>query len=271
MTSFCRRSLERLQDAASDADVIARFGGDEFVILQAPIKSLDQADALAKHALDALSGTYDLNGHEVVVSGSIGIAVAESRIDADQLLQNADMALYHAKSEGRGTWCWFEEKMEARAQARRNLEIDLRSALASDLLELHYQPLFNLKTRRILTCEALLRWPHHQRGMIAPCEFIPLAEETGLIVEIGNRVLYKACVECQRWPGDTAVAVNFSPIQFERSDVPAIVRETLDATKLPANRLEIEITESTLLRDSSRTIADLRGWSAIHNIARLLD
>ena len=248
----------RLQDAASDADVIARFGGDEFVILQAPIKSLDQADALAKHALDALSGTYDLNGHEVVVSGSIGIAVAESRIDADQLLQNADMALYHAKSEGRGTWCWFEEKMEARAQARRNLEIDLRSALASDSLELHYQPLFNLKTRRISTCEALLRWPHHQRGMIAPCEFIPLAEETGLIVEIGNRVLYKACVECQRWPDDTAVAVNFSPIQFERSDVPAIVRETLDATKLPANRLEIEITESTLLRDSSRTIADLR-------------
>ena len=122
----------RLQDAASDADVIARFGGDEFVILQAPIKSLDQADALAKHALNALSGTYDLNGHEVVVSGSIGIAAAESRIDADQLLQNADMALYHAKSEGRGTWCWFEEKMEARAQARRNLEIDLRSALASE-------------------------------------------------------------------------------------------------------------------------------------------
>ena len=128
----------------------------------------------------------------------------------------------------------------------------------SDSLELHYQPLFNLKTRRISTCEALLRWPHHQRGMIAPCEFIPLAEETGLIVEIGNRVLYKACVECRRWPDDTAVAVNFSPIQFERSDVPAIVRETLDATKLPANRLEIEITESTLLRDSSRTIADLR-------------
>ena len=145
------------------------------------------------------------------------------------------------------------------AQARRNLEIDLRSALASESLELHYQPLFNLKTRRISTCEALLRWPHHQRGMIAPCEFIPLAEETGLIVEIGNRVLYKACLECRRWPGDTAVAVNFSPIQFERSDVPAIVRETLDATKLPANRLEIEITESTLLRDTSRT---MRGFTS---------
>ena len=148
--------------------------------------------------------------------------------------------------------------MEAHAQARRNLEIDLRDALVSDFLELYYQPLFNLKTKRISTCEALLRWPHHQRGMISPCEFIPLAEETGLIVEIGNQVLYKACVECRRWPGDTSVAVNFSPIQFERSDVPAFVRETLDATKLPANRLEIEITESTLLRDTSRTIADLR-------------
>ena len=218
-----RAVARRLQEAASDADVIARFGGDEFIILQAPMSLFDQADALAKHALNALSGTYDLDGHEVAVSGSIGIAAAESRIDADQLLQNADMALYHAKSGRRGTWCWFE-KMEARAQARRNLEIDLHSALTSGSLELHYQPLFNLKSRRISTCEALLRWPHHQRGMIAPCEFIPLAEETGLIVEIGNRVLYKACVECQRWPDDTAVAVNFSPIQFERSDVPAIVQ-----------------------------------------------
>ena len=248
----------RLRDAARDADVIARFGGDEFVILQAPIKSLDQAEALAIRVLNALSGTYDLNGHKVVVSASIGIAAAKSQTDPDQLLQNADMALYQAKSEGRGTWRWFEAKMETRAQARRSLEIDLRNALESDLLELYYQPLFNLKTRRISTCEALLRWPHLQRGMISPTEFIPLAEETGLIVEIGNQVLYKACLECQRWPGDTAVAVNFSPIQFERSNVPALVRETLAATKLPANRLEIEITELTLLRDTSRTVADLR-------------
>jgi EAL domain-containing protein (putative c-di-GMP-specific phosphodiesterase class I) len=168
------------------------------------------------------------------------------------------MALYQAKSQGRGTWCWFEDKMEVSAQARRNLEIDLRNALESDSLELYYQPLFNLKTKRIPTCEALLRWPHHQRGMISPAKFIPLAEETGMIVEIGNQVLYKACLECRRWPGDIAVAVNFSPIQFERSNVPALVRETLDTTKLPANRLEIEITESTLLRDTSRTLADLR-------------
>ena len=115
--------------------------------------------------------------------------------------------------------------------------------LSSGLLELYYQPLFNLKTKRIVTREELLRWPHHQRGMISPTEFIPLAEDTGLIVEIGKRVLHKACAECRRWPGNTAVAVNFSPIQFERSNVPALVRETLDATKLAASRLEIEITE----------------------------
>ena len=252
------RVAKRLQEAAPNADIIARFGGDEFVILQTSITSIDQAEALATRVLNALSGTYDLNGFEVVVSGSIGIAAAKSRTDPDQLLQNADMALYQAKSEGRGTWCWFEDKMEISAKARRNLEIDLRNALENNALELYYQPLFNPKSKRISTCEALLRWPHSKRGMISPAEFIPIAEETGLIVEIGNRVLYNACVECRRWPGNTAVAVNFSPIQFERSNLPAIVRETLEATQLPANRLEIEITESTLLRDTSRTVADLR-------------
>jgi len=248
---------ERLQTSIRDADVIARFGGDEFVILQAPIKSLDEAEALATRALNALAGTYDLDGHKVVVTASMGIAVAKNRIDPDQFLRNADMALYRAKSEGRGTWRWFEAKMEATAQARRTLELDLRNALESEAFELYYQPLFNLKTRRILACEALLRWPHLERGMISPGEFMLVAEEMGLIVEIGNQVLYRACLECRRWPGDTAVAVNLSLIQFDRSNVPAVVRETLAATNLPAHRLEIEITESTLLRDTKRTRADL--------------
>jgi predicted signal transduction protein with EAL and GGDEF domain len=192
-----------------------------------------------------------------VVTASIGIAVAKNRIDPEQFLRNADMALYQAKSDGRGTWRWFEAKMEATAQARRNLELDLRNALESEAFELYYQPLFNLKTRRIETCEALLRWPHHERGMVSPAEFIPVAEEMGLIVEIGNQVLYKACLECRRWPGDTAVAVNLSSIQFDRSNVPALVRETLAATNLAPHRLEIEITESTLLQDTKRTRADL--------------
>jgi len=248
---------ERLQNSIRDADVISRFGGDEFVILQAPIKSLEQCEALATRVLDALAGTYDLDGHKVAVTASIGIAVAKSRIDPEQFLRNADIALYQAKSEGRGTWRWFEAKMEASAQARRALEFDLRKATESEDFELYYQPLFNLKTRRIETCEALLRWPHHERGMVSPAEFIPVAEEMGLIVEIGNQVLSKACLECRRWPGDTAVAVNLSSIQFDRSNVPALVRETLAATNLPAHRLEIEITESTLLQNTRRTRADL--------------
>jgi diguanylate cyclase (GGDEF)-like protein len=247
----------RLRENIRDADVISRFGGDEFVILQAPIASLERCEAMANRVLETLSGTYDLDGHKVVVTASIGIAVAKNRIDPEQFLRNADIALYQAKSDGRGTWRWFESKMEASAQARRALEFDLRTATESEDFELYYQPLFNLKTRRIESCEALLRWPHKERGMVSPAEFIPVAEEMGLIVEIGNQALYKACLECRRWPGETAVAVNLSSIQFDRSNVPALVRETLAATDVPPHRLEIEITESTLLRNTRRTRADL--------------
>jgi diguanylate cyclase (GGDEF)-like protein/PAS domain S-box-containing protein len=248
---------KRLIDVTRDADVIARFGGDEFVVLQAPMTSPDQSETLAECILTALGGTYDLDGHKVVVTASIGIAIAKSQIDPDQFLRNADMALYRAKSEGRGTWRWFEASMEARAQARRTLELDLRHALETEAFELHYQPLFNLKTRRILTCEALLRWPHAARGMVPAAEFIPVAEEMGLIVEIGKQVLHKACLECLKWPGATSVAVNLSPMQFSRSNVPALVRDVLAATKLSASRLEIEITESTILQDTTRTRHDL--------------
>jgi len=244
---------KRLIDVTRDAGVIARFGGDEFVVLQAPMTSPDQSETLAECMLTALGGTYDLDGHKVVVTASIGIAIAKSQIDPDQFLRNADMALYRAKSEGRGTWRWFEASMEARAQARRTLELDLRHALETEAFELHYQPLFNLKTRRILTCEALLRWPHAARGMVPAAEFIPVAEEMGLIVEIGKQVLHKACLECLKWPGATSVAVNLSSMQFSRSNVPALVRDVLAATKLSASRLEIEITESTILQDTIRT------------------
>jgi diguanylate cyclase (GGDEF)-like protein len=253
----------RLRENIRDVDVISRFGGDEFVILQAPVKSPDECEALADRVIDVLSGTYDLDGHKVVVTASIGIAVAKRPIDPEQFLRNADIALYQAKSEGRGIWRWFEAKMEANAQARRTLEFDLRAATEAEEFELHYQPLFNLKTKRIETCEALLRWPHRERGMISPAEFIPVAEEMGLIVEIGNQVLYKACLECRRWPGDTSVAVNLSPIQFDRSNVPALVRETLAATNLAPQRLELEITESALLQNTKRVRADLQQLAEI--------
>ena len=244
---------KRLIDVTRDAGVIARFGGDEFVVLQAPITSPDQSESLAECILTTLGGTYDLDGHKVIVTASVGIAMAKSQIDPDQFLRNADMALYRAKSEGRGTWRWFETSMEARAQARRALELDLRNALETEAFELHYQPLFNLKTRSIPTCEALLRWPHPARGMVPAAEFIPVAEEMGIIVEIGKQVLNKACLECLKWPGGTSVAVNLSSMQFSRSNVPALVRDVLAATNFSPSRLEIEITESTLLQDTKRT------------------
>ncbi len=247
----------RLLEVTRGAGIIARFGGDEFVVLQTPVSSLRQSEDLADCILSTLGGTYDLGGNKVLVTASIGIAIADGPMDTDQFLRNADMALYRAKAEGRGTWRWFEAGMEVRAQARRSLEFDLRTALQTGALDLHYQPLFNLKTRGIATCEALLRWPHPVLGMVPTADFIRVAEEMGIIVEIGKQVLHKACLECLRWSNGTSVAVNLSPIQFSRSDVPALVRDALAATKLPPNRLEIEITESTLLHDTTRTLQQL--------------
>jgi diguanylate cyclase (GGDEF)-like protein len=255
---------ERLRKVVRETDVIARFGGDEFVVLQYPVTSLDQASALAQRMLEGLKGNYEIDGHEVAVSASIGLAIASATdTDADQLLKNSDMALYRAKAENRGTWRWFEAEMEARAQARRSLELDLRTALEAEAFDLYYQPIFDIRTRRILSCEALLRWHHHERGMVSPGEFISVAEEMGIIVEIGQQVLRKACLESRRWPGDTRVAVNLSPIQFSRSNVPATIRQTLAATGLAADRLHIEITESTLLQDTRKTQAALRQLESI--------
>jgi EAL domain-containing protein (putative c-di-GMP-specific phosphodiesterase class I) len=173
------------------------------------------------------------------------------------------MALYRAKAECRGTWRFFKSEMEADAQARRNLELDLRNALENDAFEIYYQPIFDLKTREIVACEALLRWPHPERGMIPPTEFIPVAEEMGLIVELGNQVLRKATLECKKWPSDVRVAVNLSPIQFSRGNIVSFIRETLAAADLSPSRLEIEITETTLLQNTRRN------RSALHQLARL--
>jgi predicted signal transduction protein with EAL and GGDEF domain len=197
---------------------------------------------------------FKISGHEVVVGASIGIALApRDGSDADLLLKNADMALYRAKSDGRRAWRFFEHGMDAVAQARRNLQLDLRGALAAGAFKIHYQPLLNLHTNRISTCEALLRWPHPLRGSISPTEFIPVAEEMGLIVDIGSYVLREACLECAKWPDDVRVAVNMSPIQFRSGNVAEVIRAALAAAELPASRLEIEITESVFLSDTELT------------------
>jgi EAL domain-containing protein (putative c-di-GMP-specific phosphodiesterase class I) len=168
------------------------------------------------------------------------------------------MALYRAKADGRGAWRFFKPEMDVQAQARRGLELDLRNALATNAFRLFYQPLINLKTKRISTCEALLRWPHPERGMVSPAEFIPIAEEMGLIVDIGRWVLREACTECCSWPKDVHVAVNFSPIQFRRGNVPEMIREVLAETGLEPHRLDVEITESVLLQDTQATHAALQ-------------
>jgi diguanylate cyclase (GGDEF)-like protein len=245
---------DRLRTAVRGSDVVARFGGDEFVILQYPLGHPKEAAALAERLVAELAEPYQISGHEVVVGVSIGIALApRDGSNADLLLKNADMALYRAKSDGRRAWRFFEQGMDVMAQARRNLQLDLRNALASNAFKIHYQPLLNLRTKRISTCEALLRWPHPVRGMVSPAEFIPVAEEMGLIVEIGNFVLREACLECAKWPDDVRVAVNMSPIQFRRGNVTDGIREALAAAKLPASRLEIEITESVFLNDTELT------------------
>ncbi|HXL84000.1 MAG TPA: EAL domain-containing protein [Casimicrobiaceae bacterium] len=253
---------DRLRRLVRESDIVARFGGDEFVILQAPVTRREEIDALAKRLVDAIAMPYEIDIHQIVIGASVGIALApEDGDNADALLKNADMALYRAKAEGRAAWCFFEPEMDAQAQARRSLEFDLRDAVLSGAFEVYYQPLLNLKTRRITTCEALLRWPHPTRGMMFPGEFIQVAEEMGLIVEIGNWVLHQACAECMKWPADVCVAVNLSPIQFRRGDVVAVVRHALAASGLPPERLEIEITESALLEDTETTRAALQELS----------
>jgi EAL domain-containing protein (putative c-di-GMP-specific phosphodiesterase class I) len=173
------------------------------------------------------------------------------------------MALYHAKANGRAAWSFFQPEMDVKAQARRALELDLRSALSNREFELHFQPLMNLRTMRVTTCEALLRWRHPKRGMVPPSEFIPVAEDMGLIVEIGEWVLGQACRDCLTWPGDVCVAVNLSPVQVKRGDITEVVAKALTESGLPPSRLEVEITESLLLNDIEAGRAALQQLSLL--------
>jgi len=253
---------DRLRAILRPEDFVARFGGDEFVVFQQNIKSPDEAAGLAHRIVDHLSERYKIDNHLVEIGASVGIAMtAPAGIGADTLMKNADMALYRAKADGRGTFCFFREEMAQTVEARRILELDLRRALANEEFELFYQPLVNLKSGRISTCEALLRWNHPVRGTVSPIDIIPVAEDMGLIVDLGRWILRKACIECMQWPEAVSVAVNFSPQQFHQRDVLSEIRYALEVSGLPANRLEIEITESSLLRNTQLThdvLAQLR-------------
>ncbi|MBR1220806.1 EAL domain-containing protein [Bradyrhizobium sp. U87765 SZCCT0131] len=246
---------DRLREMLRPDDFVARFGGDEFVVFQPRIKSIDDAATLARRIVDRLSEGYEIDQHLVEIGASIGIATTSSSgANVDVLLKNADMALYRAKGDGRGTFCFFREEMAQIVETRRTLELELRHALANEEFELFYQPLVNLKTGRIATCEALLRWNHPERGFVPPSDIIPVAEDMGLIVDLGRWILRKACMECMQWPSAVSVAVNFSSQQFHRRDVLSDVRYALEVSGLPANRLEIEITESSLLRNTQWTL-----------------
>jgi diguanylate cyclase (GGDEF)-like protein len=249
----------RLLGCAREGDTVARLGGDEFAVVQiANSPNASAASAFAGRIVEVLGAPYEIQGHHIVIGASVGIASApEDGNDPDRLLKNADMALYRAKEDGRGNYRFFEAGMDARAQARRLLETELRAALARDEFEVYYQPIHNLEANQIIAFEALVRWNHPLRGMILPTSFIPLAEETGLIVAIGDWVLRRACADAAGWSRDVCVAVNLSPVQFRNPNLVTSVIAALTAAGLPARRLELEITESVLLQDSDATLAKL--------------
>jgi diguanylate cyclase (GGDEF)-like protein len=251
-------AANRLKDVVRETDMIARLGGDEFAVLQTSVEKPEAAGSLAQRIITAINQPYDLDGHQVVVSTSVGVAIApHDGNTTEALLRNADMALYRAKSDGRSTYRYFEPEMDQQLQARRSLEIDLRNAVANGEFKLYYQPQVDAVTERITGCEALLRWSSPTRGMVPPSEFIPLAEEIGLIVPIGEWVLKQACCEAATWSEPVRVAVNLSPAQFKSRSVMQSVINALAVSGLDANRLELEITESVLLHDNEATLATL--------------
>jgi diguanylate cyclase (GGDEF)-like protein len=249
---------ERLRGCTRELDIVARMGGDEFAIIMTQMDQATDAAALSKRIRDSVIRPYQIEGHQIVTDLSIGISVAPmDAVDSHELLRNADMALYDAKADGRGTFRFFEPEMNTRMKVRRELEMDLRKALATEQFELHYQPLVVLETNEVNGFEALLRWHHPTRGMISPADFIPIAEETGLIVPLGEWVLKAACNEAVDWPDHIKVAVNLSPAQLNCRNLVSMVTAALSETGMPPQRLQLEITETVLLQNTFTTLATL--------------
>ena len=255
--ALLRAVTERLLGAVREHDTISRLGGDEFAIIQI-IDSAEEATGLARRIIDAVGEPFELDTHQVVIGTSIGIAIApEDGREPDELLKNADLALYRAKADGRHTYRFFEAEMDARMQARRRLELDLRKALVAGEFELFYQPLVHLASNRITGVEALLRWRHPERGLVSPADFIPVLEEIALIASVGEWILRQACRQAASWPGDIKVAVNLSPLQFKSPNLVTAVRTALTEAGLAPGRLELEITETVLLEESKATLETL--------------
>ncbi|MEW6766447.1 MAG: EAL domain-containing protein [Pseudomonadota bacterium] len=255
---------KRLKSSLREDDSVARLGSDEFAVVQAGVQRPEDVAFTARRLIDAIGEPYLFDGHTIVSGASIGIAIAPGDgDDAERLLKNADMALSRAKSEGHGTFSFFESEMDARAQTRRRIEIDLRDAIENSLLQPFYQPLVDLKSGRITGFEALVRWPHPERGMIPPGDFIPVAEETGLINAVGGLMLRRACMDAAKWPDDVRVAVNLSPLQFRVGNLLSVVMDALKHSGLSPRRLELEITETLLLDKSDQVLATLHALRAL--------
>jgi diguanylate cyclase (GGDEF)-like protein len=255
---------DRLRGLVRETDTIARTGGDEFVIVQAPIADPSEATSLAQQIIEWMSEPYDIDGHRAIVGASIGIAVSPGDgLTPDRLLRNADLALYRAKGDGRGTFRFFESAMDEQMQTRRILEQDLRKALSSGEFELYYQPVVSLESNKISGFEALIRWNHPENGLVAPATFIPLAEEIGFIVPLGEWVIRQACITAAQWPDHLQIAVNISAAQFRGSGLMQIIMNALATSGLHPTRLEIEITETVLLQDKEATLAVLHRLRAL--------
>jgi diguanylate cyclase (GGDEF)-like protein len=250
---------DRLRSIVRETDTIARMGGDEFAVVQVGLANGSDSGSLAERIVAALGEVYDIDGHQVVSGTSIGTAVAPSDgATPEDLIKNADLALYRAKADGRSTFRFFESKMDEQVQARRALEQDLRRAITVGEFELHYQPIINLDNDQISGFEALIRWRHPEKGLVPPGKFIAVAEETGLIVPIGEWAIRHACATAAQWPDNMSIAVNLSPVQFRSPGLLQIVVSALAASGLAADRLELEITETVLLQDSEATLEVLR-------------
>lgn len=254
-----QETAKRLQDALRPGDALARLGGDEFAVATAPLTSRAEAADFAASLVRAIADPYTIDGHRVLSTASIGIAIApQDGPDADELLMAADLALYAVKAEKRGAFKFYASAMNTELNERRQIEIDLREAIERDQLELHYQPIMNLRRNAIIGFEALARWRHPVRGLVPPAAFIPVAEDSGLIAPLGEWSLLEACRQAATWPDGLRVAVNLSPAQFRVASVLQVVERALAETGLPPRRLELEITERIFLEDSQATLQTLR-------------
>lgn len=255
---------KRLRGACRQEDIVARVGGDEFIIVQTNVHDAAEATSLAERLVDLVGRTYVIGGHSVNIGTSVGIAFSGAdACTAERLLQNADLALYRAKNEGRDRYALFDPELHERMQQRRALEIDLRKALAFKQFALVYQPQIDLANNCITGFEALIRWHHPQRGVVSPLDFIPLAEEIGLITQIGEWAVRTACIDASGWPGDLSVSVNVSPVQFRGGNLGDIIVSALGNSGLSPRRLELEITESALLNYTDEVLVTLNAVKAL--------